>query len=234
MRFRGNPWLMPGWERQLIIPVCKRITKGLPKSSHQPHASQISKWLHSHTWPVLTRTLSVQTTQRVLSECVQNRGGWAQGYTCGLSTGKLREPSGLRGADSVLTVAGTVFLSLCSCLCPVNLYSYPPSTSNLYPPLKSTEINTTHVFFLSLCLLNANIQLPFKPYSASEGMRIYSRELENVVLCPPIICDFYECYCFQQNQKMQKWKCWPSCLLSFCVFKSVEKRKSVHKRNRTA
>lgn len=96
MRFRGNPWQMPGWERQPIIPVYKWINKGLSKSSH--HLHNLKEITHSH-FPVLRRTPSVQLTQRLPSECVPNRCGRPQGYTCTCSAqaNNERDTRTLRG-----------------------------------------------------------------------------------------------------------------------------------------
>lgn len=49
MRFKGNLWLMPGWERQLTIPMYKGMDKDQSKSSHYPYASTVSKGLRTHT-----------------------------------------------------------------------------------------------------------------------------------------------------------------------------------------
>ena len=111
-----------------LVLCTNRSPKVYLKAHTNSHASTISKRLHIHKL-VLTRTPSVQITQRVPSECVQNRYGQPQGYTCmgsaQVNNERLQDSQGQ--TLSVLTVAGIGFLRLCSCLCP-NCHSSPLHT----------------------------------------------------------------------------------------------------------
>lgn len=139
----------------------KQITKGLSKSSPHSHASTISKRLHTHT---LVLSSQGHLQYRLHRECplnvCKNRYGRPQGYTCMGSTQRnnkrLQDSQGQ--TLSALTVAGTGFLRLCSCLCPddnslfITIIHFMPS---YIPLLESTDINTSLYVLSSLCLLNA-------------------------------------------------------------------------------